>query len=266
MTGNDNNEMRQAAVLMDQARSGQDYDPVSMLIHGSLRYGMTCVFVTDRKSRSQAPQYLDRSMKKILRVSFSPRGQASESYRLSQKIVDQLLQKEPDAQVVDRDLGNGSIAHVDGSYAVSQGGPTDVSREGSMAHSEELIKDLETADFVVISTPMHNLSIPSTLKAWIDHVVRVRRTFNITPAGKVGTLGGRPVFVAIASGGRYSGERANQPDFLTPYLSVILGMIGLQDLTFFSVQGTGGASPEALAETRARTEQELRTYFASFRP
>lgn len=204
-------------------------------------------------------------MKKILRVSFSPRGQASESYRLSQKIVDLLLQKEPDAQVVDRDLGKGSIAHVDASYAVSQGGPTDVSPDGTMAHSEELIKDLETADFVVISTPMHNLSIPSTLKAWIDHVVRVRRTFNITPAGKVGTLGGRPVFIAIASGGRYSGERANQPDFLTPYLSVILGMIGLQDLTFFSVQGTGGASPEVLAETRARTDQELQAFFAAFR-
>jgi len=205
-------------------------------------------------------------MKKILCVSFSPRGGASESYRLSQKIVDQLLEKKPGAQVVNRHLGDGSIAHVDGNYAVSQGGPADVSLAGSMARSEELIKDLESADFVVISTPMHNLSIPSTLKAWIDHIVRVRRTFNITPTGKVGTLGGRPVFVAISSGGRYSGERANQPDFLTPYLSVIFGMIGLHDLTFFSVQGTGGATAEAMAETRARTEQELQTYFTTFRP
>jgi FMN-dependent NADH-azoreductase len=205
-------------------------------------------------------------MKKILRVSFSPRGKASESFRLSQRIVDQLIQREPDAQVLERDLGSGSIAHVDGNYAVSQGGPTDVSREGSMAFSEELIKDLESADFVVISTPMHNLSIPSSLKAWIDHVVRVRRTFNITPAGKIGTLGGRPVFVAIASGGRFSGEQPNQPDFLTPYLSVILGMIGLKDPAFFSVQGTGGAIPETLAETRAKTEQELKRYFAAFGP
>ena len=50
--------------------------------------------------------------------------------------------------------------------------------------------------YVVISTPMHNLTMPSALKAWIDHVVRVRKTFNITPAGYVGTLGGRPVFIA----------------------------------------------------------------------
>ena len=111
-----------------------------------------------------------------------------------------------------------------------------------MVLSEELIRELESADFVVIGTPMHNLTVPSALKAWIDHVVRARRTFNVTPAGKVGTLRDRPVFVAIASGGRFSGERARQPDFLTPYLKAILGMIGLHDLTFFSVQGTGSRS------------------------
>lgn len=202
-------------------------------------------------------------MKTILRVSFSPRGQASESYRLSQSIVNLLLDKQPGAEVFDRDFGNGSLAQVDGSYAQSQGGPIDVSHEGSMVQSEDLIGELERADILIISTPMHNLTMPSALKAWIDHVVRVRRTFNITPAGKVGTLRDRPVFLAISSGGRYLGERANQPDFLTPYLRVILGMIGLKDLTFFSVQGTG-SSPDTLAETRARTDEALQAYFSTF--
>ncbi|KQY22496.1 FMN-dependent NADH-azoreductase [Rhizobium sp. Root482] len=202
-------------------------------------------------------------MKTILRVSFSPRGQASESHRLSQRIVDLLLDRQPGAEVIDRDFGNGSLAQVDGSYAQSQGGPVDVSSDGSIAQSEDLIGELERADILIISTPMHNLTMPSALKAWIDHVVRVRRTFNITAAGKVGALRDRPVFLAIASGGRYSGERANQPDFLTPYLRAILGMIGLKDLTFFSVQGTG-SSPDALVETRTRTEEELQTYFSTF--
>jgi FMN-dependent NADH-azoreductase len=202
-------------------------------------------------------------MKTILRVSFSPRGQASESHRLSQRIVDLLLDRQPGAEVIDRDFGNGSLAQVDGSYAQSQGGPVDVSSDGSIAQSEDLIGELERADILIISTPMHNLIMPSALKAWIDHVVRVRRTFNITAAGKVGALRDRPVFLAIASGGRYSGERANQPDFLTPYLRVILGMIGLKDLTFFSVQGTG-SSPDALAKTRVNTDQELQAYFSTF--
>jgi FMN-dependent NADH-azoreductase len=204
-------------------------------------------------------------MTRILHVSCSPRGHASESYRLSQKIIRLLLQIYPNAMLVDRVIGDGGISHVDEDYAISQSSAADVSREGTMADSEELIQELESSDFVVIGTPMHNLTLPSTLKAWIDHVVRARRTFKITMAGKVGTLRDRPVFVAVSSGGRFSGERARQPDFLTPYLTTILGTIGLHDLTFFSVQGTG-AGPDAVVAARAKTDQALRAYFSSFSP
>ena len=190
-------------------------------------------------------------------------GRPPRAIRLSQKIIGFLLQKEPTAILVNRVIGGGAIPHVDEDYAISQG----VVRgrfpgQAPMARSEELIQELESSDFVVIGTPMHNLTVPSALKAWIDHIVRARRTFNVTKAGKVGTLRDRPVFVAISSGGRFSGERARQPDFLTPYLKAILGIIGLHDLTFFSVQGTG-SGPDAVAETRSRTDQALRTYFLS---
>ena len=134
-----------------------------------------------------------------------------------------------------------------------------------MSRSEELIQELENSDVVVIGTPMHNLTVPSALKAWIDHVVRARRTFNVTAEGKVGALRDRPVFVAVASGGRFSGERARQPDFLTPYLKTILGTIGLQDLHFFSVQGTG-LGPDAVAEARAQADEALYAYFSSRSP
>jgi FMN-dependent NADH-azoreductase len=174
-----------------------------------------------------------------------------------------LLQKEPTATLVNRVIGDGSIAHIDESYAISQASLADVSPNGSMAISEDLVRELENSDFLVIGTPMHNLTVPSALKAWIDHVVRARRTFRMTSAGKVGTLRDRPVFVAVASGGRFSGERAHQPDFLTPYLRHILGTIGLRNLTFFSVEGTA-AAPDTLAKTRARTDHLLEEYFSSF--
>ena len=133
-----------------------------------------------------------------------------------------------------------------------------------MSRSEELIQELESSDVVVIATPMHNFTVPSALKAWIDHIVRVRRTFNVTREGKVGTLRDRPVFVAVSSGGRYSGERARQPDFLTPYLRAVLGVIGLHDLTFFAIEGSS-FGPDAVAAAGARTDQALKEHFASFR-
>jgi FMN-dependent NADH-azoreductase len=201
---------------------------------------------------------------KILRISCSPRGQASESRRLSQAIIECLLRREPAARWVDRMIGDGALPHVDANYALSQhSSSAQIAQEGSVTRSDALIKELEDSDVLVIGTPMHNLGVPSALKAWIDHIVRARRTFRISAEGKKGLLRDRPVLVAVASGGRYSGEHAQQPDFLTPYLRAILGTIGLRDLNFFSVQGTG-LGADAVAEARAQAERALQAYFSSF--
>lgn len=203
---------------------------------------------------------------KILHLNCSPRGQASESYKISEKIIGFLLKREPTAILVNRMLSGGAIPHIDGSYATALGETQQSSAEtfpvGSMSQSEVLIQELESSDFVVIGTPIHNFTVPSALKSWIDHIVRVRRTFNTTAEGYVGTLRDRPVFIAVSSGGRYSGERTRQPDFLTPYLKAVLGTIGLHDLTFFSVEGSA-SGPEAVAEARKRTDQALQEYFSS---
>jgi FMN-dependent NADH-azoreductase len=204
-------------------------------------------------------------MTTILHLSCSPRGKNSESLRLSEKILDLLLEREPTAIVIERAIGGGALPPVDEDYAISQQSAEDVSKAGSAALSDELIHELEISDFVVIGTPVHNFTVPSTLKAWIDHIARVRRTFDVTSEGKVGKLRDRPVFIAVSSGGRYSGEHARQPDFLTPYLKAVLGMIGLHDLTFFSVQGTAFGR-DAVAAARGKTEHALRTHFASKHP
>jgi FMN-dependent NADH-azoreductase len=202
---------------------------------------------------------------KILHVICSPRGHASESQMLSRKIIEFLLKRDPTAKLINRVIGGGALLHIDDSYATALGATQTSSGEenlsGSMSQSDKLIRELESSDCVVIATPMHNFTVPSTLKAWIDHVVRVRRTFRATPDGYVGLLRDRPVFVAVSSGGRYSGPRARQPDFLTPYLRASLAVIGLTDLIFFAVEGTALA-PDALADARTRTDQALKSYFA----
>jgi FMN-dependent NADH-azoreductase len=56
-----------------------------------------------------------------------------------------------------------------------------------------------------------------------------------TPSGTVGMLRDRPVFIGVTSGGVFSGGRGNQPDFLTPYLSLAFSAIGLKTLPFLPV-------------------------------
>jgi len=68
-----------------------------------------------------------------------------------------------------------------------------------------LIRELEAADLLVIATPMHNYCVPAVLKAWVDQIVRIHRTFASTPGGKVGKLRDRRRGLVVASGGWFSG-------------------------------------------------------------
>jgi len=203
-------------------------------------------------------------MKHILRINCSPRAQEAESFRLSEAILGHLMARYPGAALTDRHLSADAASHVDPGYARALGGfasPDGNEHRGTLAESEKLIRELETTDALIIGTPMHNYTVPSTLKAWIDHIVRVFRTFQPTPQGKVGTLQDRPTFIAIASGGSYSGEPPRQPDFLTPYLRAILNTVGIHDIAFFSIQGTAGG-PEALRNARASAQASVAEHFA----
>ncbi len=191
----------------------------------------------------------------ILHIDCSPRLE-SHSRRLSAAIVARLLDVAPDASISRRDLATAPIPHVAPDYATALSSPATLAAPpaGALDFSEMLIREVEAADAIVIGTPMYNLTVPSVLKAWIDRILRAGRTFKSTPSGKVGMLRDRPVFIGIASGGVFSGERANQPDFLRPYLSVVLGSIGLTTLRFFPVQATAFLDREQAA---AATESAL---------
>ena len=106
-----------------------------------------------------------------------------------------------------------------------------------LAYSEQLIAEVEHSDGVLISTPMHNFTVPAALKLWIDFVLRIGRTFTATPEGKFGLLADRPVLVLVRSGGICTGAAARQPDFLTPYLKQVLAVIGLSTVDFIYLEG-----------------------------
>jgi len=189
----------------------------------------------------------------ILHIDCSPRPE-SHSRRLSAAIVAMLLEHMPGASVRRRDLGSDPLPHAAPDYATTLSSPATLAAplEGALDLSEMLIREVESADGIVIGTPMHNLTVPSVFKAWIDQILRADRTFMSTPAGKVGMLRDRPVFIGVASGGTFSGDRANQPDFLTPYLSVVLGSIGLKTLQFFPLQATAFLAEDQATFARAK--------------
>ncbi len=193
-------------------------------------------------------------MPAILHLVCSPKGPAAYSRQFSEEVVRALCSAH--AQVILRDLAQDPPPPPNAAFsaAILSGAAAD---DPAFVASEALIAELEASDMLVIGTPMHNYTVPAVLKAWVDQVVRIRRTFSSTPAGKVGLLRDRPVFLVVASGGWFSSSSPNgtpaQPDFLTPYLRAALGTIGLHDLNLITLEGlTRGAESAEHAVIQAR--------------
>lgn len=180
-------------------------------------------------------------MKKILHVISSPRNGASFSIQLGNAIIDKIKAANPGSTVKVTNLVTTKFPHLEEAHLASFFTPPESrSPEGieAVRHSDEAIQDIREADILVIGSPLYNFSIPSSLKAWIDHIVRSGTTFRYDANGAEGLVKGKKVYIAMASGGVYS-EGPMQPyDFVVPYLKWILGFIGLTDVTVLRIEGT----------------------------
>lgn len=160
--------------------------------------------------------------------------QASPTDSLGAHITTELI-KHLQGEVVLRDVMNHPLPHISPDYAkaIVSGSYTP-----ALDLSEELIVELEQTDALVIATPMHNFSVPSTLKAWLDHVVRIGRSFGLNAEGKKGgLLKDRPTYVVMTAGSSFSHPTTPQPDLLTPYLRLALQTIGIHQVEFIVLDG-----------------------------
>lgn len=179
-------------------------------------------------------------MTRILHLDSSPRGERSHSRQLTHAFVEEFKSQHPDTTVVYHDLGRQPVAPVNESWiAAAYSDPATHTPElqEALALSNQLVDELFEADVIVLGAPMYNFSIPSTLKAYIDQVVRVGRTFSPSYEGLVK---GKKLFIFTArGGGGYSpGEPMEAMNFQDTYLRMIFGFIGITDLTIIHDEKT----------------------------
>ena len=143
----------------------------------------------------------------------------------------------PDGTVIYRDLTANPLPHLDAdAYAAG----------ADHALRKQLISELEQADVVLIGAPMYNFTIPSTLKAWLDHVILVGRTAGVEESKVAGT----PAVVVASRGGGYGpGTPRESYEFVTTYLEKVLGSGGLGlDVTFIVPELTLAPIVPAMAD------------------
>lgn len=181
---------------------------------------------------------------------------ASHTRRLSNELVERLKTANPDATIVYRDLVANPLPHVDMTirHAWTAENTGDTKLAETMSRSKALVDELKAADLVVVGSPMYNFTIPSTLKAWIDHVAIAGQTFSYTAEGPRGLLSGK-VYLVLSSGGIYSEGPFGAYDHLSTYLTAIFSFLGVLDVEVIRAEGIAYGSEQDQAAMASAAQQ-----------
>jgi len=186
-------------------------------------------------------------MSQILLVTTSPRGLDSYSNQIAQALIAKLQAATPRATLVTRDFAAAPLPHVGEDYVVGRMLPVEqrtAAQANAVALSDTVIAELLASDTIVIASPMYNFGVPSTLKAWIDHLARAGHTFSYGATGPEGLVKGKKVYLVQARGGVYSEGPMGGYNFQEPYLKAVLGFLGMTEVETILVEGIA-FGPEA---------------------
>ena len=194
---------------------------------------------------------------KILHLDSSVTGEKSVSRSLTAIAAEQLKSNHPDAEYMYRDLVDDTLRHYTAVLRIfgDNVDQTTPEQKQELAIGKQILDEFLSADIVLVGAPMYNLSIPSQLKAWIDHIVVPGVTFKYGPKGPEGQCGGKKVIVLSTRGGQYGpGSPFESYDFQEKYLRATFGFLGIQDVTVITAEGVARGpeiAGEAIASAKA---------------
>ncbi len=197
---------------------------------------------------------------KLLHIDSSVLGENSVSRQLTSRIVAEWSAQHPGTTVDYLDLALEAPSHLSvdslGFRLGADANLTDVQRRENEV-SEALVSQFLAADVIVVGAPLYNFSVPSQLKAWIDRVAQVGRTFKYTDKGPVGLAGGKTVIVASTRGGVYStSEQGRALEHQESYLQTVFGFFGITDVRFVRAEGVA-MGDEAKARALADAQRDI---------
>ena len=192
-------------------------------------------------------------MKTLLQIRTSMFSAGGQSSQLSQQFVDEWRAANPDGQVITRDIGAQPVPHLTAERFqafLAKPEARTPEQQAVAGYSDALIDELRQADVIVLGLPMYNFGVPSTLKAYFDHIARAGVTFKYTEKGPKGLVTGKKVYVFAARGGLYAGTPL---DTETSYVRDFLSFLGMDDVEFVYAEGLAmGDAPKNAALAKAR--------------
>lgn len=196
-------------------------------------------------------------MSHLLVLNSTASGPASATATLVNAVVARHRALEPATVITSRDLDADPLPHLTGLNV--NGVRAEAVTDAEIAArdlSDQLIAELNAADTLVIGAPMHNFSIPTTLRAWFDHVLRPRVTFGYSEAGPKGLVTGKRAILVLARGGPYADGPDMPLDHQESYLRELLAFIGITDVDVVRA-GRTAMGPDARAASIAEAHGRI---------
>lgn len=190
-------------------------------------------------------------MKTLLKIQSSLFGNGGQSSQLADGFAADWLKANPEGRIITRDLATDPIPHLDAARfqaLVTKPQERSAAQREVADFSDALIAELQAADVILLGVPMYNFSVPSTLRAYFDHIARAGITFRYTAAGPEGLVRGKRAYVFITRGGVHGVDHSQ-----TAYLRQFLGFIGITDAEFIHAEGLAidaGTREKSLATAR----------------
>ena len=176
-------------------------------------------------------------MTTLLQLNTSLFSNQGSSSKLADEFVAGWAAANPGAEVIVRDLAKHPVPHLTGErFQAFLAKPEDrtAAQRAEAEVSDVLVNEIQRADAIVIGLPMYNFGVPSTLKAYFDHIARAGITFRYTANGPEGLLKEKKVYVFATRGGLYAGTAR---DTQTQYVRDFLAFLGMSDVEFVYAEG-----------------------------
>jgi FMN-dependent NADH-azoreductase len=197
-------------------------------------------------------------MATLLQINSSLFGDNGNSSQLSREFVQRWQTQHPTGDVVVHDFAKEEVPHLDAARVQALFSPVESrtpEQQAVVDYSDKLIAEIQAADVIVLGVPLYNFGVPSTLKAYFDHIARAGVTFKYTETGPVGLLDNKPVYIIATRGGVHKGQASDtQSQFLTNFLN----FVGLKDVHFIYAEGLNiGQKDQAFTAAKTEIEQEI---------
>lgn len=169
-------------------------------------------------------------MAHLLHIDSSIQGENSVSRRFTAEAADAWRSANPGGTVTYRDLAADPLPHYDAdAQAARMAGPAQrtPAQAQAWALAERLVGEVRAADAIILGAPMYNWSVPTTLKAWVDHLMAPGLSRDAET--QEGLLGGRETTIVSARGGSYGpGTPREGWNHVDQWLLHALSSVGLE--------------------------------------